>query len=68
MDDGALTRCFVGQACQLGHNYSASDSLFFSIVREKTEACAIFAALYGYIIVDLADCRYVFVYECRFRV
>ena len=31
VDDGAmLTRCFVGQACKLGHNYSASDSLFFS--------------------------------------
>ena len=25
-----LTRCFVGQACKLGHGYSASDSLFFS--------------------------------------
>ena len=24
------SRCFVGQACKLGHNYSASDSLFFS--------------------------------------
>lgn len=31
VDDGAmLTRCFIGQACKLGHNYSASDSLFFS--------------------------------------
>lgn len=45
VDDGAmLTRCFVGQACQLGHNYSASDSLFFSNCQgENGEACAIFA-------------------------
>ena len=45
IDDGAvLSRCFVGQACQLGHNYSASDSLFFSNCRgENGEACAIFA-------------------------
>ena len=39
-----LTRCFVGQACRLGHNYSASDSLFFSNCQgENGEACAIFA-------------------------
>ena len=39
-----LTRCFVGQSCQLGHNYSASDSLFFSNCQgENGEACAIFA-------------------------
>ena len=45
IDDGAmLARCFVGQACQLGHNYSASDSLFFSNCQgENGEACAIFA-------------------------
>ena len=48
VDDGALlTRCFVGQACQLGHNYSASDSLFFSNCQgENGEACAIFAGPY----------------------
>lgn len=39
-----LSRCFVGQACKLGHNYSASDSLFFSNCQgENGEACAIFA-------------------------
>lgn len=45
VEDGAvLTRCFVGQACRLGHNYSASDSLFFSNCQgENGEACAIFA-------------------------
>ena len=45
VDDGVmLTRCFVGQACKLGHNYSASDSLFFSNCQgENGEACAIFA-------------------------
>ncbi|MDR0961164.1 MAG: DUF4954 family protein [Mediterranea sp.] len=45
IDEGAmLTRCFVGQACTLGHNYSASDSLFFSNCHgENGEACAIFA-------------------------
>ncbi len=45
VDDGTiLNRCFVGQACQLGHNYSASDSLFFSNCQgENGEACAIFA-------------------------
>ncbi len=45
IDEGAmLTRCFVGQACKLGHNYSASDSLFFSNCQgENGEACAIFA-------------------------
>ena len=45
VDDGVvLTRCFVGQACRLGHNYSASDSLFFSNCQgENGEACAIFA-------------------------
>ena len=45
VDEGTmLTRCFVGQACKLGHNYSASDSLFFSNCQgENGEACAIFA-------------------------
>lgn len=45
VDDYAmLTRCFVGQACKLGHNYSASDSLFFSNCQgENGEACSIFA-------------------------
>lgn len=45
VDDGTmLTRCFVGQACHLGHNYSASDSLFFSNCQgENGEACALFA-------------------------
>jgi hypothetical protein len=48
IDDGTmLTRCFVGQACQLGHTYSASDSLFFSnCVGENGEACSIFAGPY----------------------
>jgi hypothetical protein len=37
----------VGQACRLGHNYSASDSLFFSNCQgENGEACAIFAGPY----------------------
>lgn len=46
--DGAmLSRCFIGQACRLGHNYSASDSLFFSNCQgENGEACAIFAGPY----------------------
>ena len=45
VEDGTtLTRCFVGQACHLGHHYSASDSLFFSNCQgENGEACAIFA-------------------------
>ncbi len=45
VDEGTvLSRCFVGQACRLGHNYSASDSLFFSNCQgENGEACAIFA-------------------------
>jgi hypothetical protein len=45
VDEGVvLSRCFVGQACKLGHNYSASDSLFFSNCQgENGEACAIFA-------------------------
>lgn len=45
VEDGTvLNRCFVGQACQLDHNYSASDSLFFSNCQGANgEACAIFA-------------------------
>lgn len=43
-DGTMLTRCFVGQACRMGHNYSASDSLFFCNCQEENgEACAIFA-------------------------
>lgn len=46
-DGVVLTRCFVGQSCILGHNYSASDSLFFSNCQgENGEACAIFAGPY----------------------
>ena len=45
VEDGVtFSRCFIGQACMLGHNYSASDSLFFSNCQgENGEACAIFA-------------------------
>lgn len=45
LDDGTmLTRCFVGQNCVFGHNYSASDCLFFCNCQgENGEACAIFA-------------------------
>jgi NDP-sugar pyrophosphorylase family protein len=48
VDNGViLTRCFVGQACWLGHAYSARDSLFFSNCQgENGEACAIFAGPY----------------------
>lgn len=46
-DGVMLTRCFVGQACILGHTYSAGDSLFFSNCQgENGEACAIFAGPY----------------------
>lgn len=45
VEDGVtFSRCFIGQACCLGHNYSASDSLFFGNCQgENGEACAIFA-------------------------
>lgn len=45
VEDGVtFSRCFIGQACRLGHNYSASDSLFFSNCQgENGEACAVFA-------------------------
>ncbi len=48
VEDGVtFSRCFIGQACKLGHNYSASDSLFFSNCQgENGEACAIFAGPY----------------------
>ena len=43
-DCTTITRCYVGQACMLGHGYSASDSLFFCNCQEENgEACAIFA-------------------------
>jgi len=43
-DCATLTRVYVGQACMLGHGYSASDSLFFCNCQEENgEACAIFA-------------------------
>ncbi|MBR1940531.1 MAG: DUF4954 family protein [Bacteroidaceae bacterium] len=43
-DGATLSRCYVGQACILGHGYSASDSLFFSNCQgENGEACALFA-------------------------
>lgn len=45
VEDGVtFSRCFIGQACRLGHNYSATDSLFFSNCQgEHGEACAVFA-------------------------
>ncbi len=45
VEDGVtFSRCFIGQACHLGRNYSATDSLFFSNCRgENGEACSIFA-------------------------
>ncbi len=45
VEDGVtFSKCFIGQACRLGHNYSASDSLFFSNCQgENGEACAVFA-------------------------
>ena len=46
-DAVTFSRCFIGQACHLGHSYSASDSLFFSNCQgENGEACAIFAGPY----------------------
>ena len=45
IEDGVtFSRCFIGQTCKLGHNYSATDSLFFSNSQgENGEACSIFA-------------------------
>lgn len=46
-DGVTLFNCFVGQACELGSTYSASDSLFFSnCVGINGEACALFAGPY----------------------
>ena len=46
-DGVMLTKCFVGQACELGHAYSASNSLFFSNCQgENGEACSLFAGPY----------------------
>lgn len=48
VEDGVtFSRCFIGQACRLGHNYSATDSFFFSNCQgENGEACSIFAGPY----------------------
>ena len=48
VEDGVtFSRCFIGQACRLGHNYSATDSLFFGNCQgENGEACSIFAGPY----------------------
>lgn len=45
VEDGVtFSRCFIGQACRLGHNYSALDSLFFCNCQgENGEACSVFA-------------------------
>jgi hypothetical protein len=45
IEDGvSFSRCFIGQACRMGHTYSATDSLFFSNCHgENGEACSIFA-------------------------
>lgn len=46
-DGVTLRNCFVGQACELGRTYSASDSLFFAnCFGENGEACALFAGPY----------------------
>jgi len=42
-----LTRCFVGQSCELRRNYVAIDSLFFANCQgENGEACAVFSGPY----------------------
>ena len=48
VEDGVtFSRCFIGQSCHLGHNYSAADSLFFRNCQgENCEACSIFAGPY----------------------
>ena len=45
VEDGVtFSRVFIGQACKLGHTYSATDSLIFSNSQgENGEACSIFA-------------------------
>lgn len=46
-DGVMISKCFVGQACVLGHGYSASESLFFSNCQgENGEACSLFAGPY----------------------
>ena len=41
-DGVMISKCFVGQACALGHGYSASESLFFSNCQgENGEACSL---------------------------
>lgn len=46
-DGVTLRNCFIGQACELGRTYSASDSLFFAnCFGENGEACALFAGPY----------------------
>lgn len=46
-DGAALVRCFIGQACHLGHLFSAHDCLFFSNCQgENGEACSVFAGPY----------------------
>ena len=43
-DCTTISQVYVGQACILGHGYSASNSLFFCNCQEENgEACAIFA-------------------------
>lgn len=48
VDDGAsISQCFIGQACTLTNNYSATNSLFFSnCYGGNGEACSIFAGPY----------------------
>lgn len=49
VSDGAhLTRCYVGQASHIGHQFSAHDSLFFANSQmENGEACSVFAGPYS---------------------
>ena len=49
VDAGArLRRCFVGQACELGGAFTATDSVFFANCRmEHGEACAAFCGPYS---------------------
>lgn len=46
-DGVTLSRCFIGQACHIGHLFSAHDSLFFCNCQgENGEACAVLAGPY----------------------
>ncbi|MDX2444752.1 MAG: DUF4954 family protein [Bacteroidales bacterium] len=46
-DSAIVEHCFIGQSCQLGKDYSAEHSLFFSnCVGFHGEACSIFAGPY----------------------